>query len=109
MKQFLTFFPSVQENKLQGKDNENKYCKFDNFLLTLFTSFLYLVALVASIFASMVSKAFGRTASMSFAGVCFLLGAILNGSAVNVYMLIIGRLLFGVGIGFTNHVCSNPL
>ncbi|KAG5221864.1 sugar porter family MFS transporter [Salix suchowensis] len=32
----------------------------------------------------------------------FLLGAIINGAAVNVAMLIIGRLLLGIGVGFAN-------
>ncbi|XP_022725055.1 sugar transport protein MST6-like [Durio zibethinus] len=105
MKPFLMmFFPSVYWKMVQDKDQENQYCKFDSSLLSFFTSFLYLAALAASLFASIVSKTFGRTASMSFAGVAFLVGAILNGSAANVYMLIIGRLRFGGGIGFGNLV-----
>ena len=76
MKPYLMFFPSVQEKMLQEKDHEDQYCKFNNLLLTLFTSSPYLVALVASLFASIVSKTFGRTASMSFAGVFFILLAL---------------------------------
>lgn len=35
-------------------------------------------------------------------GVTFLVGSALNGAAVNVLMLILGRILLGVGIGFAN-------
>ncbi|KAF2322616.1 hypothetical protein GH714_023733 [Hevea brasiliensis] len=59
-------------------------------------------ALVASFFASTVTRLFGRKKSMFFGGFVFLIGAILNGAAVNVSMLIIGRLLLGVGVGFAN-------
>jgi MFS family permease len=37
-------------------------------------------------------------------GVVFLVGAILNGFAVNIAMLIIGRILLGIGVGFSNQV-----
>ncbi|KAL0372852.1 UNVERIFIED_CONTAM: Sugar transport protein 10 [Sesamum calycinum] len=78
------------------------YCKFENHMLTLFTSSLYLAALVASFFASATTRKFGRKISMTIGGVVFLIGAILNGAAVNVAMLIIGRILLGVGIGYAN-------
>ena len=97
------FFPAVyeQEAKAQGG---NQYCKFDSQLLTLFTSSLYLAALVASFFASMITRMFGRKMSMLVGGLVFLLGSILNGAAMNIAMLIIGRLLLGFGIGFANQV-----
>jgi predicted MFS family arabinose efflux permease len=37
-------------------------------------------------------------------GVIFLLGGAINGGAQNIAMLIIGRILLGFGIGFTNQV-----
>uniref|UniRef100_A0A2N9FKV3 Major facilitator superfamily (MFS) profile domain-containing protein n=1 Tax=Fagus sylvatica TaxID=28930 RepID=A0A2N9FKV3_FAGSY len=82
--------------------SENEYCKFDSELLTLFTSSLYVAALVASFIASTITRVFGRKISMFLGGVVFLLGSILNGAAVNIEMLIIGRLLLGVGVGFAN-------
>ncbi|XP_021735450.1 sugar transport protein 10-like [Chenopodium quinoa] len=95
------FFPTVYaaEKKASG---QNQYCKFNNELLTLFTSSLYLAALIASFFASKVTKAFGRKISMLFGGLVFLAGALLNAFAVNVEMLIVGRILLGIGIGFSN-------
>ncbi|KAK9106312.1 hypothetical protein Syun_022323 [Stephania yunnanensis] len=83
----------------------NQYCKFDSQLLTSFTSSLaiYVVAaLVASSFAASITRIFGRTLSMLLGGVVFLAGSALDGAATNVEMLIIGRLLLGVGIGFAN-------
>lgn len=101
MPEFLRkFFPATYA---KTKDtSENEYCKYDNHLLTMFTSSLYLAGLVASFFASGVTRAFGRKISMLFGGLVFLLGAILNGAAMNLAMLIIGRLLLGVGVGFAN-------
>ncbi|KAK8467311.1 hypothetical protein PHAVU_007G015600 [Phaseolus vulgaris] len=91
METFLTkFFPSSQ------------YCKFNNQLLTLFTSSLYLAALVASFFASTTTRMMGRKISMFAGGLFFLLGALINGFAINIKMLIIGRLLLGFGIGYCN-------
>ncbi|GAA0159214.1 hypothetical protein Leryth_014352 [Lithospermum erythrorhizon] len=107
MESFLKkFFPSVYHKQSEDKST-NQYCKFDSQLLTLFTSSLYLAALVASFFASHVTKRFGRRISMISGGIVFLIGAILNAAAVHVAMLIIGRILLGVGIGFANQ--SVPL
>jgi len=103
MPQFLTkFFPSVWDKMNDKTHHETEYCKFDSEMLTLFTSSLYLAALVASFFASVVTRAFGRKISMLFGGLVFLCGALLNGFAKNIEMLIIGRLLLGIGVGFAN-------
>ncbi|KAJ3693671.1 hypothetical protein LUZ60_009151 [Juncus effusus] len=95
------FFPSVY-HKEKEDTNTNQYCKFDSELLTLFTSSLYLAALVASFFASTVTRVAGRKWSMFTGGLVFLVGAGLNGGAHNVLMLIFGRILLGIGVGFAN-------
>lgn len=99
------FFPTSYH---RAGHNSNKatdqYCKFNNGLLTLFTSSFYLAAFFASFLASTITRSLGRRLSMLFGGAVFLTGAILNGAAENVAMLIIGRLLLGVGVGFTNQV-----
>ncbi|KAG8365762.1 hypothetical protein BUALT_Bualt17G0005600 [Buddleja alternifolia] len=103
MNEFLEkFFPAVYAKQKDASGRESQYCKFENHILTLFTSSLYLAALVASFFASATTQRFGRKISMTLGGSIFLIGAILNGAAVNVEMLIIGRLLLGVGIGYAN-------
>ncbi|KAF0908553.1 hypothetical protein E2562_026341 [Oryza meyeriana var. granulata] len=95
------FFPEVFRKK-QAADKNNQYCKYDNQLLQTFTSSLYLAALVASFFAATVTRVLGRKWSMFGGGLTFLVGAALNGAAENVAMLIIGRILLGVGVGFAN-------
>ncbi|KAF3450198.1 hypothetical protein FNV43_RR06278 [Rhamnella rubrinervis] len=103
MEDFLhKFFPSIERKKERESGHENAYCKFDNYLLTLFTSSLYLAALVASFFASAVTRVFGRKPAMFFGGLVFLIGSILNAVAQNIALLIVGRLLLGVGVGFGN-------
>ncbi|KAL9148304.1 hypothetical protein ABFS82_12G033100 [Erythranthe guttata] len=100
------FFPEVYE-KEHADTSTNQYCKFDSQKLQLFTSSLYLAALVASFIAAAVTKKFGRRISMMIAGFIFLIGAALTGAAVHIAMLIGGRLLLGVGVGFANQ--SVPL
>ncbi|XP_043719962.1 hexose carrier protein HEX6-like [Telopea speciosissima] len=107
MEPFLKkFFPKVY-TKMKEDNRISNYCKFDSQLLTSFTSSLYIAGLVASFFASSVTRAYGRKPSIIAGGAAFLAGAALGGAAVNVYMLILGRLLLGIGVGFANQ--SVPL
>ncbi|EEF36716.1 sugar transport protein 8 [Ricinus communis] len=94
------FFPTVYVKKHQAKTDN--YCKYNNQWLQLFTSSLYFAAIVASGFSSIVNKKFGRKPAMQIASVLFLIGAILNASAQNLAMLIIGRMFLGAGVGFGN-------
>ncbi|KAM0847366.1 hypothetical protein ACQ4PT_055070 [Festuca glaucescens] len=94
------FFPSVYHKEQMAHGSSSQYCKFDSQLLTAFTSSLYLAALVASFFVASVARTFGRKWCMFGGGVSFLAGAALNGAAQNVAMLIVGRILLGVGVGF---------
>jgi sugar porter (SP) family MFS transporter len=100
------FFPSVYRKQVEDTST-NQYCKFDSQTLTMFTSSLYLAALLASLVASTVTRKFGRRPSMFFGGILFCAGAIINGFAEAVWMLILGRILLGFGIGFANQ--SVPL
>ena len=97
------FFRSVYDKKNNDKST-NQYCKFDSETLTMFTSSLYLAALASSLVASTVTRRMGRKLSMLFGGVLFLAGALVNGFARKVWMLIVGRILLGFGIGFANQV-----
>ncbi|OMP03743.1 Sugar/inositol transporter [Corchorus olitorius] len=96
----IKFFPKVHERKLQAK--ENNYCKYDDQFLQLFTSSLYLAALFSSFAASKVCTKFGRKPTILVASIFFLAGAALSASAQNLWMLIIGRILLGFGVGFGN-------
>ncbi|XP_004505018.1 sugar carrier protein C-like [Cicer arietinum] len=97
----LKFFPSVYRKKNLDQSS-NKYCQYDSQVLTMFTSSLYLAALISSLVASTITRRFGRKLSMFFGGLLFLIGALVNGFAQNVWMLIVGRILLGFGIGFAN-------
>ncbi|KAI4323731.1 hypothetical protein L6164_023314 [Bauhinia variegata] len=102
MEPFLKrFFPNVYHKMKEDTDTSN-YCLFDSQLLTSFTSSLYVSGLIASFFASYVTANYGRKPSIIIGGAAFLAGSVVGGVAVNIYMLIIGRLLLGVGIGFAN-------
>eukprot|EP00250_Pteridium_aquilinum_P012445 c20731_g2_i2 orf=3-848(-) len=96
----LKFFPEVYRKKNDARTDN--YCKFDNQLLTLFTSSLYFAGLIASIVASRVTREYGRRVSILIGGLNFLLGSVLDGVAQNLAMLLVGRVILGVGLGFTN-------
>ncbi|KAA8515382.1 hypothetical protein F0562_019007 [Nyssa sinensis] len=100
------FFPSVYR-KQKADTSTNQYCTYDSQTLTMFTSSLYLAALLSSLVASIVTRKLGRKLSMLFGGILFCAGAFINGFAQAVWMLIVGRVLLGFGIGFANQ--SVPL
>ncbi|KAK4479496.1 hypothetical protein RD792_015010 [Penstemon davidsonii] len=94
------FFPTVYRNKTHA--HENNYCKYNNQGLAAFTSSLYLAGLVSSLVASPITRKYGRRGSIICGGSCFIIGATLDASAVNLPMLILGRIMLGFGIGFGN-------
>ncbi|KAI3458330.1 hypothetical protein Pfo_014993 [Paulownia fortunei] len=100
------FFPGVYRKMKENREISN-YCKFDSQLLTSFTSSLYIAGLISSFFAAPVTRDYGRRPSIIIGGLAYMVGAALGGAAVNIYMLIVGRVLLGVGLGFTNQ--SVPL
>ncbi|XP_055800834.1 sugar transport protein 14-like [Solanum dulcamara] len=95
------FFPKVYKRKQEHLE-ETDYCKYDNQILTLFTSSLYIAALISTFGVSHVTRNKGRKASILCGAVSFFLGAVLNAAAKNIAVLIIGRCLLGIGIGFSN-------
>ncbi|CAL4991344.1 unnamed protein product [Urochloa decumbens] len=107
MEPFLKrFFPHVLKRMAEAKKGDS-YCIYDSQALAAFTSSLYVAGLVASLVASRVTRALGRQAVMLMGGAFFFAGAALTGAAVNISMLIIGRMLLGLGVGFTNQ--ATPL
>lgn len=100
------FFPDVYA-KMKDDIKVSNYCKFNSQMLTAFTSSLYIASLVTSLFTSRITDTFGRRLSMIIGGSVFLSGSIIGAAAVNLYMLIFGRILLGIGVGFTNQ--SIPL
>ncbi|CAO2035277.1 unnamed protein product [Urochloa humidicola] len=102
MEPFLKrFFPHILRRMAEAKKG-NEYCIYDSQALSAFTSSLYIAAAAASLVASRVTRALGRQAIMLMGGALFFAGAALTAAAVNLSMLIVGRMLLGFGIGFTN-------
>lgn len=99
------FFPTVYEKK-HAHLHETDYCKYDNQILTLFTSSLYFAALFTTFGASYVTRTRGRRASILVGSTSFFIGALVNAFAKNIAMLIIGRCFLGAGIGFGNQVST---
>ncbi|KAJ7539648.1 hypothetical protein O6H91_11G108200 [Diphasiastrum complanatum] len=96
------FFPLVYRKKQLAVATDSSYCKYDNQGLQAFTSSLYLAGLVATFAASYATRRFGRKPSMLVAGLFFIVGVVFNAAAMNLAMLIIGRILLGCGVGFAN-------
>ncbi|PHU18908.1 Sugar transport protein 8 [Capsicum chinense] len=59
-------------------------------------------ALVSSFFASKACTKLGRKITMMMASLVFVAGAVSSALANNLIVLILGRILFGVGVGFGN-------
>ncbi|RVW19513.1 Sugar transport protein 7 [Vitis vinifera] len=101
------FFHTVYLKKRRAE--EDHYCKYNDQGLAAFTSSLYLAGLVASIVASPITRKYGRRASIVCGGISFLIGAALNAAAVNLAMLLSGRIMLGIGIGFgdqCHYICQ---
>ncbi|GAB2271231.1 hypothetical protein Dimus_006073 [Dionaea muscipula] len=100
------FFPQVLRKAADVKTT-TLYCVYDSHALTAFTSSLYVAGFISSMMASRLSASKGRKFTMMLGGFTFLIGGILDGLAENFLMLILGRLFFGLGIGFNNQ--ATPL
>lgn len=91
------FFPHISEHNM-GKNDP--FCKYDDHLLQLFTSSLFLAAGAAAMVGSWTCNRFGRKMTMLTGGLCFLVGTGLVAGAVAMPMLVIGRIVLGFGVGF---------
>lgn len=108
MDSFLkSFFPDVIRKRQDAK--QNQYCVYNNQALTAFTSSLYIAGMFSSLAAGRVTKVIGRQAVMLLGGAAFFIGAAINAAAVNVLMLILGRILLGFGVGFINQATPGYL
>lgn len=102
MDDFLTkFYPSVLRSEKSAKTDN--YCKYNNQVFQLYSSSLYLAALLATFGASIVTRKLGHKATMLVAGILFMIGTALGAGAEHLAMLIFGRIFLGCGLGFSNH------
>ncbi|KAK1552312.1 hypothetical protein Q3G72_014343 [Acer saccharum] len=77
----IEFFPKVYRRK-QEHLHETDYRKYDDQILTLFTTSLYFAGLISTFAASYVTINYGRRISIIVGSISFFLGAIFNASAV---------------------------
>ncbi|XP_073225654.1 sugar transport protein 10-like [Cicer arietinum] len=68
------------------------------------SSIIQTLALITPFFASTTTRMFGCKASVFGGGLFFLVGALLHDFAINIEMLIVGRLLLGFVVGYCNQV-----
>ncbi|XP_054820264.1 sugar transport protein 13-like [Prosopis cineraria] len=96
------FFPVGYKRTLREKGRYGNYCQYDNQWLQLYTSSLFLAGMAATVVAAYTTRKFGRRMSMLLAGIFSLCGTAFSAAAQDLPMLVIGRLLLGCGIGFSN-------
>lgn len=117
------FFPTVAEKKKRQErisegniNREAEYCLFGDQKVQLFTSCLYLAAMVSTFFAVYVSRQWGLKRTINLASCFYLFGVLLNvvsgalphhphhSSVLPFCILIFGRISLGFGVGFGNLV-----
>eukprot|EP00897_Mesotaenium_endlicherianum_P008642 jgi/Mesen1/7806/ME000408S06901 len=96
------FFPRILRESAEARTNA--YCKYDDQLLQLFTSSLFIAGLLGGLLASYTTTRFGRVRMMLISGLCFCLGATLTAAAPILAVLVLGRICLGLGVGFANQV-----
>ena len=85
----------------------SSWCRYDGHTLTLFTSSAFLAAAIATLCAGSIVRSAGRRITMVASGLAFLVGILLIAGAIHISMLILGRILIGVGTGLAN--CVIPI
>ncbi|KAK9813801.1 hypothetical protein WJX73_010313 [Symbiochloris irregularis] len=95
---------AAQQAQLADQEAASPYCKYDDQILQLVVSSLYLAAAATSVFAAHWARKFGRKPMLFISGVLFCVGAGLQGGAVDVGMLVAGRVVLGLGVGIASLV-----
>ncbi|EIE20603.1 general substrate transporter [Coccomyxa subellipsoidea C-169] len=96
------FFPEVilqKQEALQSTANKD-YCQFDSQTLQLWQSSMFLAGAFAGLLASWISNRFGRRFTMICGGFAFVVGSVMQAAANHIALLVIGRVVLGVAIGF---------
>eukprot|EP00877_Chromochloris_zofingiensis_P007197 jgi/Chrzof1/2730/Cz11g27040.t1 len=96
------FFPN-----LLGAGAQDPYCQYNDQLLQLFSSILFLAGAGPALFGMYTCKKRGRKFTIVLGATSFIAGAALQAAAVNLAMLFVGRVLLGVGCGFVTQ--AGPL
>lgn len=95
------FFPDVY----RGRRSKNNYCRYEDQFLQFYTSSLYLAALLSCITTPYPSRVWGRRKTILLSGIIFMVGTCIGAGALNIGMLLSGRILQGLAIGMSVQVC----
>ncbi|XLS76695.1 hypothetical protein HN51_033560 [Arachis hypogaea] len=120
MEPFLVKFFQVVHQQMLDDSGTNQYCKLDNQLLTLFTSCLYLVAIIAYFFCCHNLKIVWTQAIQFLRGLFFLIrafayvetggrqyeGEVTAFVLITCFVAAMGGLLFGYDVDITGRITS---
>lgn len=110
MEPFLrAFFPKVLDNVMRPKQKQDQFCTFVSSELASYTCSLYAAGMISALIAGLLTSSAGRKGALIIGGMLYLIGTCLQTIAVNLYILTLGRLIAGFGIGFTNQVNAHTL
>lgn len=97
-----SFLKKFYPNILAREGTGDNYCKYNNQKLEMFTSSLYIARLVVTFAAGYTLQRFGRLFTMRVGAVKFIVGTVLAASTPNLVLLIVGRVMLDIGLGFSN-------
>ncbi|KAK4434017.1 Sugar transport protein 8 [Sesamum alatum] len=92
------FFPDSYKKRVD--ELETNYCRDDDKFVGHFKSSIYLAAAVASFVAAKACSSLGRRPTLMMASVFFVSGSLFGAVAQTYPLLLFGRILYGIGIGF---------
>ncbi|KAK9802742.1 hypothetical protein WJX73_006127 [Symbiochloris irregularis] len=97
------FLPSVIDNPDYG-NHSNLYCTYNNQILQLMTSSLFLAGTVCEVTGTtaFLSRYHGRKRVMMYSGLAFMIAAILLATSFNIAQIFVGRVLQGIAISFAS-------
>ncbi len=97
------FFPDT----LNPPAESSPFCQFNDHVMQLFVSSLFLAGAAAALAGMFTSRRWGRKPTMVLGGLCFLIGTVLVASAFETAQLVVGRVVLGFGVGFATQ--ATPL
>lgn len=96
------FFPDLLDTSSSHGDNQDPYCKYDSQVLEWFTSSLFIAGVFAALPAGYTTRHWGRKRTMLLAGLLFDVGVVLTAGAMDIAMLLCGRVLLGIAVAFAS-------
>ncbi|KAK9811165.1 hypothetical protein WJX73_007732 [Symbiochloris irregularis] len=98
------FFPGVLEevdrDNTPGDTSRERFCQYNNQGLQWFTSSMFIAGAAACLPAGWITRKYGRKFAMLVAGLLFTAGVALSTAAWSLWVLILGRVLLGLGNSF---------